>query len=77
MEDGELNATDAIILQTRRNGESAENKHARQSAEVGRDATVQIARSELCIAKSVFSACPMYDVFSSFHMSDVSDLKKR
>lgn len=36
MEDGELNSTDMIILQNRRNGEPAENKRARQSAEVGK-----------------------------------------
>lgn len=36
MEDGELNTTDVIIFQNRRNGEPAENKHARQSAEVGK-----------------------------------------
>lgn len=40
----------------------------------GRDATVPIARNELRIAESVSSACPMYDFFSSFYMSDVSDL---
>lgn len=36
MEDGELNTTDVIILQNRRNGEPTENKHARQPAEVGK-----------------------------------------
>lgn len=64
MEDGKLNATGMIILQSRRNGDLTENKHARQSEKWGRDATAQIARSELHIARSISSSHPMDDFFS-------------
>lgn len=77
MENGELNTTDVIILQNTRNRDPTENKHARQSEKWGRDATAQIARRELCVARSVSSSCPMDVFFSSFYTSDVSDLKKR
>lgn len=63
MEDGELNTTDMIILQNRRNGDPAENKHVRQSEKWGREATAQTAKSELHIARSVFSSHPMDDFF--------------
>lgn len=36
MEDGELNTTEVIILQNRRNGKPTESKHARQHAEAGK-----------------------------------------
>lgn len=60
MEDGELNTTD---VQNRRNGDPAENKHARQSENWGRGATGQIARGELHIAGSVSSSRRMDDFF--------------
>lgn len=63
MEDGELNTTDMIILQNWRYGDPTENKHARQSEKWGREATAQIARSELHIATSIFSSHAMDDFF--------------
>lgn len=76
MGDGKLNTTDMIILQSRRNGDPTQNKHARQSEKWGREATHKQQGVNCILLEVSLHHIPWMIFFPSFYTSHVSDLKK-